>query len=128
MRLVGLVIVAAIAFAGCGDSGRGPVSGPSTSRLSTSAAGSCEDLAADDLFRGEASVVIEGRGEPEGLSCTLEFAGDATALERLGYDSLCPAQASIVVAFNYTDDEWVLDQTETSELDNGDCLVQGDAG
>lgn len=118
-----IVIFAAMLFcAACSDGGpeRESADGlPVGTDVST-----CDELVADPLFGNAAEVMVAvatPRGSPPD-GCTLTVDRDATVLDTLGVDAMCPPGSSVLVAVHPdSSGTWQVD-LDNEQLGTDGCL------
>lgn len=79
------------------------------------------------VFSGQGTVVMEA-ATSDRLNCTVQVSADSAALRRLGVRASCPSatpEPKVLVAIDVQPENqsFSFDETETHELDNGDCEV-----
>jgi len=93
--------------------------------LPVGAASSCQDLAADPFFSGQAMAMLETTPGVGQLACVLDLSGARAPLDALGLQTDCPVGLSTIVAFTRDSGSWFvdLDGTQSLNADQGSCSV-----
>jgi hypothetical protein len=106
-----------------GGAGERPATGSSRdAALPVGDAATCDELAADSLFGGQASpmvVISSGVGRPQ---CTLDVIGTPELLDTLDIEMSClVGTPALVVVYQEPSGAWFVDHEQTHDLDAANC-------